>query len=134
MDEALAPGTRLGPYEIEALIGSGGMGRVYRARDPRLGRHVAIKTLPPSAVADQDLARRFETEARTVGSLDHPNLLVVYDVGRVEDVSFLVSELLDGETLRERLRRQGALPERVATELATQIVRGLAAAHARGVV
>lgn len=134
MDEALPPGTRLGPYELEALIGSGGMGRVYRARDPRLGRHVAVKTLPPSAIADPDVARRFETEARTVGSLDHPNLLVVYDVGRVDDVPYLVSELLDGETLRERLRRQGALPERQAIDLAMQVVRGLAAAHARGVV
>src|SRR5687768_13571985 len=134
MDEALPPGQQLGPYEIEALIGSGGMGRVYRARDPRLGRHVAIKTLPPSAVADPDVARRFETEARTVGSLDHPNLLVIYDVGRVGDVPYLVSELLDGETLRERIRRQGALPERQAVDLAAQVVRGLAAAHARGVV
>ena len=71
MDEPLAPGTHLGPYEIEALIGSGGMGRVYRARDPRLGRHVAIKTLLASTVADAEVARRFETEARTVGSLDH---------------------------------------------------------------
>ena len=134
MDEALPPGQQLGPYEIEALIGSGGMGRVYRARDPRLGRHVAIKTLHPSAIADPDVARRFETEARTVGSLDHPNLLVIYDVGRLGDVPYLVSELLDGETLRERIRRQGALPERQAIDLAAQVVRGLAAAHARGVV
>ncbi len=134
MDEALPPGHQLGPYEIEALIGSGGMGRVYRARDPRLGRNVAIKTLPPAAVSDPDVARRFETEARTVGSLDHPNLLVIYDVGRVGEVPYLVSELLDGETLRERIRRQGALPERQAIDLAMQIVRGLAAAHARGIV
>ena len=134
MDDALAPGTRLGPYEIEAQIGSGGMGHVYRARDPRLGRPVAVKTLPPSAVADPELARRFEAEARTVGALDHPNLLVVYDVGRVGDVWYLVSELLEGETLRDRIRRQGALPERLVIEFAGQIVRGLAAAHARGVV
>ena len=134
MDEALPSGYQLGPYEIDGLIGSGGMGRVYRARDPRLGRHVAIKTLPPSAVSDPDVARRFESEARTVGSLDHPNLLVIYDVGRVGDVPYLVSELLDGETLRERIRRQGALPERLVLNLAAQIVRGLDAAHARGVV
>ena len=133
-DDTLTPGTRLGPYEIEAMVGSGGMGHVYRARDPRLGRHVAIKTLPASMIADELLARRFESEARTVGALDHPNLLVVYDVGRAGDVSYIVSELLDGETVRERLRRQGPLPPRQVVELAAQIVAGLAAAHARGVV
>ena len=134
MDEVLAPGTRLGPYEITALLGSGGMGHVYRASDPRLSRQVAIKTLSSSVAADADVVQRFETEARTVGSLDHPNLLVVFDVGRREDVPFLVSELLEGETLRERLRRDRTLAPRQAIELAQQVVRGLAAAHERGIV
>src|SRR5690606_24149722 len=97
-DEVLPPGTKLGPYEIEGLIGSGGMGHVYRARDPRLGRHVAIKTLAESAAAaGSEGVRRFETEARAAGSLDHPNLLIVYDVGSEGSISYIVSELLEGE-------------------------------------
>ena len=133
MGEALAPGTRLGPYEIGGLIGAGGMGQVYRARDPRLGRHVAIKTLSRAGAADPERVRRFETEARAAGTLDHPNLLIVYDVGREGDVLYIVSELLEGETLRERLRN-GAVPEREAIDYAVQIARGLAAAHERGIV
>ena len=133
MSDALAPGTRLGPYEIGGLIGAGGMGQVYRARDPRLGRDVAIKTLSGTGAADPDRVRRFETEARAAGTLDHPNLLVVYDVGREGAVSYIVSELLEGETLREQLRN-GALPEREAIDYAVQIARGLAAAHERGIV
>ena len=134
MDSTLTPGTLLGPYQIEALIGSGGMGHVYRALDPRLGRHVAIKTLPAAMVSDPVLARRFESEARTVGALDHPNLLVVYDVGRAGDMPYIVSELLDGETIRDRLCRDGALPARTVAQLAAQIVAGLEAAHTRGIV
>ena len=133
MREPLAPGRRLGPYEIDGLIGAGGMGEVYRARDPRLGRHVAIKTLSGTEAADPERVRRFETEARAAGTLDHPNLLVVYDVGREGAVSYIVSELLEGETLRERLRN-GAVPEREAIDYAVQIARGLAAAHERGIV
>ena len=133
MNEALLPGTRLGPYEIETMIGAGGMGQVYRARDPRLGRQVAVKTLSGLAAADPDRIRRFEAEARAAGALDHPNLLVVYDVGREGAVSYIVSELLDGETLRERLHA-GALTERQAIDCAVQIARGLAAAHARDIV
>src|SRR5688500_16731027 len=114
MGDPLAPGTRLGPYEIDTLIGAGGMGEVYRARDPRLDRHVAVKTLSGAGAADPERLQRFETEARAAGTLDHPNLLVVYDVGREGAVSYIVTELLDGETLRERLRN-GALPERLAT-------------------
>ncbi len=129
----LAQGTRLGPYEIEGAIGAGGMGQVYRARDPRLGRQVAVKTLALSIAADPGALRRFEIEARAAGTLDHPNLLVVYDVGREADVSYIVSELLDGETLHQRLER-GPLPVRAAVDIAAQIARGLAAAHARGVV
>ncbi len=133
MSDALAPGTRLGPYEIGGMIGAGGMGQVYRARDPRLGRHVAIKTLSGIEAADPERIRRFETEARAAGTLDHPNLLVVYDIGREGAVSYIVSELLEGETLRGRLRN-GAVPERLAIDYAVQIARGLAAAHERGIV
>lgn len=134
-DEVLPPGTRLGPYEIEGLIGSGGMGHVYRARDPRLGRRVAIKTLAESAAAaGSEGIRRFETEARAAGSLDHPNLLIVYDVGSEGNISYIVSELLEGETLRDRLGRGGALPEKQVIDIALQAARGLAAAHARGIV
>jgi serine/threonine protein kinase len=134
MIDALDPGTRLGPYEIEELIASGGMGRVYRAHDARLSRSVAIKTLAGTTAEDPELARRFESEVRTIGSLDHPNLLVVHDVGRIGDVPYLVSELLHGETLRERLRRQGALAERLVVDLARQMTSGLEAAHSQGVV
>ena len=134
MEEALAPGTRLGPYEIGVLIGAGGMGRVYRAHDPRLSRDVAIKTLSGAAATDPDGVRRFETEAKAAGTLDHPNLLVVYDVGREGAVSYIVSELLEGETVRERLRRQGAVPERQAIDYAVQIAQGLSAAHARDII
>lgn len=133
MSDALAPGTRLGPYEIGGMIGAGGMGQVYRALDPRLGRHVAIKTLAGTGAADPERIRRFETEARAAGALDHPNLLVVYDVGREGGISYIVSELLEGETLRERLRN-GAMPERQAIDVALQITQGLAAAHERGIV
>jgi hypothetical protein len=134
MESTLRPGTRLGPYEIEALIGSGGMGHVYRAHDPRLQRKIAIKTLSGAAAADADRVRRFEAEARAAGTLDHPNLLVVFDIGREGDVSYIVSELLEGETLRERLQAQPSISERQTIEFAVQIARGLAAAHARGIV
>src|SRR5687767_12163486 len=133
MSEPLARGTRLGPYEIDDMIGAGGTGQVYRAHDPRLGRHVAIKTLSGAGAADPEGVRRFETEARAAGTLDHPNLLVVYDVGRQGAVSYIVSELLEGETLRERLR-SGTVQERQAIEYAAQIVQGLAAAHERGII
>lgn len=133
MSEPLAPGTRLGPYEIADMIGAGGMGQVYRAHDRRLDRQVAIKTLTGPGAADPERVQRFETEARSAGTLDHPNLLVVYDVGREGAISYIVSELLDGETLRERIHK-GPLPERQAIDYAVQIARGLAAAHARGIV
>src|SRR5688572_13768779 len=124
MGEPLAPGTLLGRYEIEAMIGAGGMGQVYRAHDARLGRAVALKTLSGSGAADPEGVRRFETEAKAAGTLDHPNLLVVFDVGRQDAVSYIVSELLEGETLRERLRK-GPLPEREAIDYAVQIAQGL---------
>src|SRR3954451_24807140 len=99
---ALSPGTRLGPYEILAPLGAGGMGEVYRARDSRLRRDVAIKVLPRAFSADVDRLRRFEQEARAAAALNHPNILAVYDIGTAEDAPFIVSELLEGETLRER--------------------------------
>ncbi len=126
-------GARLGPYEITALIGAGGMGEVYRARDTRLGRDVAIKVLPSEYAADPDRLHRFEQEARAASALNHPNILTVYDVGSHEGAPYLVTELLEGESLRERLRN-GALPARKAVELAVQIARGLAAAHEKGII
>jgi Tol biopolymer transport system component len=133
MHDVLAPGTRLGPFEIVDLIGSGGMGQVYRALDSRLGRHVAIKTLAAADATDEDRVRRFEAEARAASALNHPNLLAVFDVGREGDVSYIVSELLQGETLRARLR-DGAVAERQVVDYISQVARGLAAAHAHGIV
>ena len=122
----LMAGTKLGPYEILAPLGAGGMGEVYRARDPRVGREVAIKVLPASFSNDPDRLRRFEQEARAAGQLNHPNILTVYEFGVHEGAPFIVSELLEGETLRERLTG-GAIPPRKAIELAIQIAHGLAA-------
>jgi serine/threonine protein kinase len=130
---ALAAGTKLGPYEIVASLGAGGMGEVYRARDPRLGREVAIKVLPSYFCRDVDRLRRFEQEARAAGSLNHPNVLAVYDVGTHEGAPYLVTELLEGSTLRDRMAG-GAMPLRKATEYAAQVAHGLAAAHDKGIV
>ena len=127
------PGSRLGPYEILSPLGAGGMGEVYRARDPRLGREVAIKVLPASFSADPDRLRRFEQEARAAGILNHPNITAVYDVGEVDGAPYVVSELLEGETLRSVLAG-GKLPPRRALDFALQIARGLAAAHEKGIV
>ena len=99
-----ARGDRVGPYEVQALIGAGGMGEVYRARDSRLARDVAIKVLPASLVADPDRLRRFEQEARAAAALNHPNILAVYDIGTHEGSPYIVSELLHGNTLREQLK------------------------------
>jgi len=129
----LAAGSRLGPYAILAPIGAGGMGEVYRARDPRLGREVAVKVLPADIQGDGDRLRRFEQEARAASALNHPNILTVFDTGSQDGTVYLVTELLEGETLRERLAG-GALPARKSTEIAIQVARGLAAAHERGIV
>ncbi len=129
----LSTGVKLGPYEVMQPVGAGGMGEVYRARDPRLGREVAIKILPASFSADPNRLRRFEQEARAAAALNHPNILAVYDVGTREGSPYIVSELLEGETLRERLRL-GAIPVRKAVDYALQIARGLAAAHDKGIV
>jgi Tol biopolymer transport system component len=127
------PGTRLGPYEILAPIGVGGMGEVYRARDLRLDRLVALKVLPESFAADADRLRRFEIEAKAAGALNHPNILVVHDIGTDKGFPYLVSELLEGESLRERLKKGKLGPTR-AIEMARQIVAGLAAAHGKAIV
>ena len=129
----LAAGTKLGPYEILAPIGAGGMGEVYRARDPRLGRDVAIKVLPASFSQDPDRLKRFEQEARAAGVLNHPNITAVYDFGTHDGAPYIVTELLEGETLRSRLR-PGALSPRKAIDYAVQIAKGLAAAHEKGIV
>ena len=129
----LIPGTILGQYEIRSPLGAGGMGEVYRAHDTRLDREVAIKVLPESLTADPDRLRRFEQEARAAAALNHPNILAVYQMATHEGVSYMVSELLDGETLRERLRR-GPIPLRKAIDYAVQIAQGLAAAHDKGIV
>ncbi len=129
----LAAGSRLGPYEILSPIGAGGMGEVYRAKDPRLGREVAIKVLPATFSQDADRLRRFEQEARAAGVLNHPNITAVYDIGTHEGAPYVVSELLEGETLRSRLVTD-ALSARKATEYAIQIAQGLAAAHDKGIV
>jgi Tol biopolymer transport system component len=130
---ALTPGTKLGPYEIVAPLGAGGMGEVYRARDVRLGRDVAIKILPASFSEDADRLHRFEHEARILSTLNHPNLLAIYDVGEQDGVHFLVSELLEGESIRQRIQK-GGVPGRKAIQYAVQIAKGLAAAHDKGIV
>ena len=130
---ALSPGSRLGPYEILARLGEGGMGEVYRARDPRLGREVAIKTIHERRAGDLDARLRFGRETRAVAALSHPNILAIHDVGEDGEVAFAVMELLEGETLRGRLDR-GPLPLSEAVAVVAAIADGLAAAHARGIV
>jgi WD40 repeat protein len=130
---ALTSGTKLGPYEIQSLVGTGGMGEVYSAHDARLNRTVAIKVLPASFSADRDRLERFGREARAAAALDHPNILSIFDIGEERGAPYVVSELLDGETLRERLRN-GALPIRKVIDYAMQVARGLAAAHGKGIV
>ena len=129
----LSAGTKLGPYEILAPIGAGGMGEVYRAKDPRLGREVAIKVLPSTFSQDADRLKRFEQEARAAGVLNHPNITAVYDFGSHDGSPYIVTELLEGETLRSRLG-PGAIPARKAIDYAVQIAKGLAAAHEKGIV
>ena len=122
----------LGPYEILALLGAGGMGEVYRARDTRLERDVAVKVLPESLVQDSDALARFEREAKAVAALSHPNILAIHDFGGDERTPYAVMELLEGETLRDKLAV--AVPQRKALDYALQIAQGLAAAHERGIV
>ncbi len=126
----LTAGSRVGHYEIVAPLGAGGMGEVYRARDPRIARDVAVKILPPAFAENADRLRRFELEARATGAVNHPNLLTVFDVGTHDGLPFIVSELLEGATLRERLQRP--LPPRKAIEYAVQIARGIGPRTRRG--
>ena len=130
---SLPAGTRLGSYEILSSLGAGGMGEVYRARDPRLDREVAIKVLPAALAGDPAALARFEREATSVAKLSHPNILSIYEFANADGTAFVVMELVDGETLRARLAT-GALPVRRAVGHALQIARGIAAAHARGIV
>ena len=130
---ALTSGSKLGPYEIVALLGAGGMGEVYRARDSRLKREVAIKVLPQALSLDADRLRRFEQEALATAALNHPNILAVFDIGTSEGSPYVVSELLEGETLRERVRT-GPIAVRKALDYALQIAHGLAAAHEKGII
>jgi serine/threonine protein kinase/Tol biopolymer transport system component len=129
----LAAGSRLGPYEILSPLGAGGMGEVYRARDARLNREVAIKVLPEKLAADAAALARFEREAKAVAALSHPNILGIFDLGKDGETSYAVTELLIGETLRQRLE-EGPLPQRKALEYAREIAQGLAAAHEKGIV
>jgi eukaryotic-like serine/threonine-protein kinase len=125
--------TQLGPYTILAQLGAGGMGEVYRVHDPRLGREVAVKVLPAAFSADESWLRRFEQEACAAGRLNHPNIPIVHDIGSHESSRYIVSELLEGETLRERLR-EGQIPSRKAVDYALQLARGLAAAYDKEIV
>jgi WD40 repeat protein len=130
---SLAAGTRLGPYEIQAPVGAGGMGEVYRARDTRLGRSVAIKVLPTQLSQNPELRERFEREARTISSLSHPHICALYDVGREDETEFLVMELLEGETLSTRLAK-GPLPSEQALRYGAEIADALDKAHRQGIV
>jgi len=130
---ALASGTRLGPYEVLRLIGSGGMGEVYRARDTRLDRTVALKVLPPELSTDPERRERFEREARTISTLNHPHICTLHDVGEQAGQAYLVMEHLAGDTLAERLKK-GPLPLDQALDLGAQIAEALDAAHKHGIV
>jgi serine/threonine protein kinase len=130
---ALTPGALLGPYKVQKLLGSGGMGEVYLAHDTRLGRDVALKVLPSAYSADPDRLRRFEQEARAAAALNHPNILAVHDIGTHDGAPYIVSELLQGQTLRDMLGH-GALVTRKAVEYAIAVATGLAAAHEKGIV
>ena len=128
----LTPGATLGPYEILSPIGAGGMGEVYKARDTRLDRTVAIKVLPEHVAADPDLKQRFEREAKTISSLNHPHICTLHDIGEQDGVDFLVMEYLEGDTLAQRLE-QGALPLDQALQVAIEITDALDKAHRQGI-
>ncbi len=129
----LAAGTRLGPYEILSPLGAGGMGEVYRARDSRLGRDVAVKVLPAEYSADPGRLSRFEQEARAASALNHPNIVTVHDIGQVDSVPYIAMELIEGNSVR-KLIASGPVPVRKLLGIATQVAEGLAKAHAAGIV
>src|SRR6516225_7917181 len=129
----LSAGTKLGPYEILAPIGAGGMGEVYRAKDPRLGREVAIKVLPASFSQDADRLKRFEQEARSASALNHPNIVTIHEIGSVDGASYIAMELVDGPSLREMLAT-GPLPTKKLLDVGVQIAEALAKAHGAGIV
>src|SRR5262245_62015506 len=129
----LAAGSRLGPYEILAPLGAGGMGEVYRARDTRLGREVAVKVLPAGLSQDPERLKRFEREASSASSLNHPNIVTIHDIGSQDSVSYIAMELVEGKPLRS-VMLPGPLPVRQLLQLGAQIADGLARAHASGIV
>jgi serine/threonine protein kinase len=129
----LEPGRRLGAYRVEGLLASGGMGEVYRARDERLGRDVAIKVVAKGLASEDKELARFEREARTMASLSHPNILNIFDFGQQDGITYAVMELLEGQNLRDRMAKR-ALPWRTAAAIAIAAARGLAAAHAKGII
>ena len=129
----LTSGAKLGPYEILSPLGAGGMGEVYRARDTRLGRDVALKVLPAGVAEDRSRRARFEQEARSASALNHPNIVAVYDLGSSEGVAYIVSELVEGESLRDLINR-GPVAARKLLDVGVQLADGLAAAHAAGIV
>src|SRR5207247_5957374 len=129
----LQPRDRLGPYEIQALLGVGGMGEVYRGRDTRLGRDVALKVISPDRVENLSLRRRFELEARAASVLNHPSIVTIYDVGETGEVSWIAMEWVEGRTLRQALS-EGPLPIDRVLSIAREIADGLAVAHAKGIV
>ncbi len=131
---SIHPGTRLGPYEIIAPLGAGGMGEVYRARDAKLGREIAIKVLPSAASADPDRRQRFEQEARSASALNHPNILTIYDIGSSDETVYIAMELIEGKTLRELIATSEPLATKKLLDVAVQIAEGLAKAHAAGIV
>src|SRR6266700_2079569 len=133
MSAQLSAGTRLGRYEIRSQIGAGGMGEVYRAYDPKMNREIAIKILPAAFSADKERLARFEQEAQAAGSLNHPNILAIYHIDTHDSAPYIVAELLEGETLRERMGGM-ALAQRRAIGYGLEIANGLAAAHAKGIV
>src|SRR5687768_15250748 len=129
----LSPGSRVGPYEVVCLLGEGGMGQVYRGRDPRLGRDIAIKILARESAGDLEAIARLEREARAIAALSHPNILAVHDVGRENGDFYIVTELLEGKTLRDQIRSE-PMNWRRAVEIGAEVAEGLAAAHAKSIV
>src|ERR1700726_2308143 len=130
----IAAGTKLGSYEIGGAIGAGGMGEVYQARDTRLGRDVAIKVLPEAFAHDPERLSRFQREAKMLAALNHPNIATIYGLEQANGTNYLVMELVSGETLAERVKREGALPTEEALAICKQIAEALEAAHAKGII